>query len=324
MKQFLLSPFVLALVVVLGGVGIIYFLFGPGPQGSENMPTNSNMPIQSHRSYEVETVSSLNDTKPNQQTEVVYKIKDDQGTILKHFDVVHEKIMHFIVIRKDLQYFQHIHPGFDKTTGQFFIPVTFAIDGEYRMFADFTPSSGQMGPGGEKLPVTIYQDISVGDLAKYSLRPLGNIQRNKTFDGYDIAMTSSSEPLTSQNDYSITFDIMKNGKPVTNLQKYLGALGHTVVLREGDLQFIHAHPMQHPDAKQTGKVNFMITFPEAGYYKLFSQFQHEGQIITSDFLVNVVEGVKSSPGDTMIHKNNEPSNTTPPTVTPEAMEHTIH
>jgi hypothetical protein len=310
MLSLLQKPFVQALGMTLLILGGAYLLFGPGPTLPQSDMNHEEMDgmmdnqpvVQSHRSYEIQMVSSLNNVKPNQPVTVAYKIKDDQGNILKDFDIVHEKVMHFITVRKDLQYFQHIHPDFNKETSEFTIPVTFAIDGQYRMFADFTPSSGQMGPDGEKLPVTISQDINVGNLADYKPQPIGGTERTKTFSGYSITMTPSSEPLASQNDSGVTFDIKKDGEVITNLQKYLGALGHAVVLRESDLQFIHAHPTQNFNAPQTGKVTFMITFSEAGNYKLFSQFQHEGKIITSDFVVNVIEGVKNAPGGTMMHE----------------------
>lgn len=303
MSSLLQKPFIKALgltVLILGG---IYFLFDRTstmtmPEEMDNMI--SDQPVdQSHRSYVIERVSSLNNIKPNQPVTMIYKIKDDQGTIIKDFDVVHEKVMHVITVRKDLEYFQHIHPEFNKATGEFTIPVAFATEGDYRIFADFTPSSGQMGPEGERLPVTIFQDVAVGNRAKYKPQPIGGTERIKTSSGYSIAMTPNTDLLISKSEVGVTFEIKKDGKLITNLQKYLGALGHTVVLREGDLQFIHAHPTQSPDSIQEGKVTFRIMFPEAGNYKLFFQFQHEGKITTSDFVVNVSEGVNSSTGDSM-------------------------
>ena len=87
----------------------------------------------------------------------------------------------------------------------------------------------------------------------------------------------------------LMFDLNRNGAPVTNLQNYLGALGHSVILREGTLAFIHAHPMED-HGEQTGEMGFMVEFPEAGKYKVFMQFQHESKIITSNFVVNVAKG----------------------------------
>lgn len=261
-------------------IGSVFLLFGCSSLVQQNK--NHQQP-----DYKIEMVSSIDDIKPNQQIKVVYKIKDKQGNTLKDFDVMNEKIMHFIIIRKDLQHFQHIHPEFDKNTGEFSILIAFASDGEYRIFADFMPSMKDMKSNGKHEPITIYKDVNVGNLADYKPEPLGEIVYIKKFNDYTITLTPSSEPILPKEDLDFTFEIKKDGELVTNLEKYLGALGHTVVLREGDLQFIHAHATQKPDSEQTGKVVFMIRFPKAGNYKLFSQFQHERKIITSDFLVNV-------------------------------------
>lgn len=307
MQSLLQKPFVQALLTVAVILGSAYLLFGGGPSAPKNGMEDmmDDKPVaQSHRSYEIEMVSSLNGVKPNQPATITYKIKDDLGNVQKDFDVVHEKVMHFIVVRKDLQQFQHIHPSFNESSGEFSIPVTFATDGAYKMFADFTPPTSQMGPDGERLPVTLFQDVNVGNLANYKPQPIGSTERSKTIDGYSITLTPSSEPLTAQKNLGFTFEIKKNDQLVTNLQQYLGALGHTVVLREGDLQFIHAHPMEVTGG-QTGKVTFMITFPEMGNYKLFSQFQHEGKIITSDFVANVLIGTNRSPDGSMMHEGTQ-------------------
>lgn len=255
----------------------------------------STQPIQSHRSYCIKSNAGVMSFVPNTPVAFKYSIIDDQGNTLKDLDVVHEKVMHFIVVRKDLANFQHVHPEFDSGTGEFTLSnLTLSTDGEYRLFADFTPTASQMGPNGDKLPVTIYQDIRVGNLANYKSQPIGSSERSKTFDGYQVTLIPDSSSIASSADISFDFEIKKAGKLVTNLEKYLGALGHTVVLREGDLQFIHAHATQEITDPQTGKVNFVVTFPEAGNYKLFSQFQHEGKIITSNFVVNVAQGQESS------------------------------
>lgn len=269
--------------------------------GSDGNITNIK-PIQSHRIYCIKSNTDVTNFTPNTPVAFKYSIIDDQGNILKDLDVVHEKLMHFIVVRKDLANFQHVHPEFESTTGEFTLSnLTLPTDGEYRLFSDFTPTASQMDPNGDKLPVTIYQDVRVGSLANYKPQPIGTKEKSKTFDGYQVTLIPNSSSIGSGSSVGFDFEIKKDGKLVTNLEKYLGALGHTVVLREDDLQFIHAHAVQKPTDPQTGKVNFVITFPEAGNYKLFSQFQHEGKIITSDFAVSVIDGVKNSPGGTMMH-----------------------
>ncbi len=269
--------------------------------GSDGNLTNIK-PIQSYRSYCIKSNADITSFAPNTPATFKYSIIDDQGNILKDLDVVHEKLMHFIVVRKDLANFQHVHPEFESKTGEFTLPnLTLPTDGEYKLFADFIPTASQTDPNGDKLPVTIYQDVRVGSLANYKPQPIGTTEKSKTFDAYQVTLIPNSTSIASGNSIGFDFEIKKDGKLVTNLEKYLGALGHTVVLREGDLQFIHAHATQKSTEPQTGKVNFVITFPEAGNYKLFSQFQHEGKIITSNFVVNVIEGTKNAPDGTMMH-----------------------
>jgi hypothetical protein len=265
---------------------------------SEGKLTNTK-PIQSHRSYCIKPTSDTSQLQPKASTTYSYKIIDDRGETLYLFDTVHEKTMHLIVARKDLNDFQHLHPSYN-ASGEFTLnDLKFASDGSYRIFADFTPSNSQQGADGEKLPVTVYQDVNVGDLAKYKPQSIGVIDEVKTFQGYDIQMTNDPQLITAGSMNMVSFDIKKDGKAVTNLENYLGALGHSVVLREGTLDFIHAHPLTTSSSKQTGRVDFHVNFPTEGKYKLFTQFQHQGQLITSDFVVSVAKGVSQEMMDDM-------------------------
>ncbi|MDP1625308.1 MAG: hypothetical protein Q8L64_06130 [bacterium] len=252
------------------------------------------MPIQSHRSYCIKSDSNGKTYALNAPNSYSFLIVDDQGNTLKDYAITHTKPMHVIAVRKDLAYFQHIHPEFDKATGTFTLAdLAFPEDGEYRIFADFAPEKGQMGPMGEPLVVTISDDVNVGSDRGYASRPLGSEERTKVVDGYQINL-AKEETLQSGEESRLAFNISQNGKPVTDMEEYLGALGHTVVLKEGTLDFIHAHPVEDVDVKQTGAVNFLVSFPEAGKYKVFSQFQRGGKVFTSDFVVSVVQGVQPS------------------------------
>ena len=285
-------------VVVLGGIVFATTRNTPAPQ------TSSNAPIQSHRTYSLKTDSAGKTYAVNTPNQYSFSIVDERGGTLKDFAITHTKMMHVIVVRKDLAYFQHVHPEYDQTTGTFtFKNLTFPADGEYRIFADFAANSSQMDVMGMPLTTTISEDVPVGIGANYKPQALGTEEKTKTFGKYTVTLIPSSEPLASQNDFGLTFEIKKDGKLVTNLEQYLGALGHSVILSENDLQFIHAHPSNDPTKPQTGKVNFEVTFPEAGKYKIFTQFQDQGQVFTTDFVVSVIEGTKSSPGGTMMHEN---------------------
>ena len=77
-------------------------------------------------------------------------------------------------------------------------------------------------------------------------------------------------------------------------EPYLGAGGHLVALREGDLAFLHVHPTDdgHGDEAAAGDghddlIGFAATFPTEGRYRLFLQFRHEGRVNTVAFTQEV-------------------------------------
>ena len=80
----------------------------------------------------------------------------------------------------------------------------------------------------------------------------------------------------------------RQGEPV-EVEPYLGADGHLVALREGDLAFLHVHPVEGGDPAEP--IRFETEFPTAGSYRLFLQFKHEGAIETAEFTTEAAEAV---------------------------------
>ena len=286
----------IALCVIIAA-GAAFFAIGKGGIQGIYSQTSNSMPIQSHRSYFIKSDSRGKSYAVGVPQEYSFSIVDEQGATLKDFQITHTKPMHVIVARKDLAYFQHVHPEYDPASGTFsFSDLTFPAPGPYRIFADFAPAGAQMDSMGMSLGVTLSEDVSVGAPAAYAPQPIGSEERAKSFDGYQVTLRTGGTP-SSGAESSLAFDISRGGVPVTDLQEYLGALGHMVVLREGTLDFIHAHPIDSASARQNGTVSFMVSFPAAGKYKIFTQFQRAGTVLTTDFAVTVVQGVAS--GDSM-------------------------
>ena len=297
------------LLLVIGGAYVLstYQNGNSMTQGKGHMMENTNgKPIaQSHRSYELDITSKNNTVKPQQPTTMAYRIKNEKNEILKNYEVVHEKIMHFIAVRKDLQYFQHIHPTFNESTGEFTIDVTFPTDGIYRLFPDFTPAKFEDNP--QLLSVTLFKDIEVGDLGKYTAQNVTpDTTAKKSVGDYDFTyIFPNQEELKAQTELTFSLLINKNGQPVKDLETYLGALGHCVILRAGNLDFIHTHPQEikvdssvgDHTMQMKGKVNtsqnkgpeidFATSFPEPGIYRVFTQFQHQGKVITVEYALAI-------------------------------------
>ncbi|HEY6889798.1 MAG TPA: hypothetical protein VI300_18505, partial [Solirubrobacter sp.] len=181
---------------------------------------------------------------------------DDADGPVRDFEVTHEKQMHLIVVRRDGRGFQHLHPTLG-ADGTWSAPITLADAGAYRVFADFQR-------GGE--PHTLAADLTVDGAATYS--PLPAPTTVTRTDGYTVTLNPRGSELA--------FAISKGGKSVTT-EPYLGAGGHLVALREGDLAFLHVHPTEEHG------VAFEADLDTSTRYRLYLQFKHDGQVHTAEF-----------------------------------------
>lgn len=217
------------------------------------------------------------------RTELTFSIKDEHGRNLLSYEREHEKELHFIVASRDLTVFRHLHPR-RAADGVWSIPVEVPKAGDYRVFADFTPGggSGARGDGHEGGHAAAATNLTLGaDLAvsgPYEPAGLPPVRATAEADGYQVALDGA---LTPGEASELNLTVSKDGRPVTDLQPYLGAYGHLVALRAGDLAYLHVHP----DGRSGAKVSFGATAPSDGAYRLFFDFRHEGKVRTAAFTV---------------------------------------
>jgi hypothetical protein len=185
------------------------------------------------------------------------------------FDVEHEKQLHFIVVRRDSSGFQHLHPHM-ATDGTWSVPLTLPDAGSYRVFADFKPTG--------QAKTVLGADVQVP--GPYQPVQFDNDLRASTVDGYEVRLDGL---LTAGKSAAVTATVTRDGKPVTDLQPYLGAYGHLVALRSADLGYLHVHPLETTTAGP--QVRFAVEVPTSGRYRLFLDFQHNGQVRTAEFTV---------------------------------------
>jgi hypothetical protein len=200
--------------------------------------------------------------------ELRFAIETAGGESVTGFDELHERRMHLIVVRRDGTEFRHLHPEMD-ASGTWSVPVRFGEAGVYRAFADFSA-------GGEQH--TLAGDLFVSGGA-FESRPFPAPRPVDATSGYEVRLRSG-DPIAGEPT-SLVFNISKNGRPVGDLQPYLGAKGHLVALREGDLAFLHVHPEETEGA--VDEIVFEAAFPTAGRYRLYLQFRHEGVVRTVEF-----------------------------------------
>ena len=141
------------------------------------------------------------------------------------------------------------------------------------MFADFVPAAdGENRILGADLAVA-------GD---FTPAPLPAGSRDREVDGYTVTLDGE---LTAGAESELTLSVSRDGRPVTDLQPYLGAYGHLVALRSGDLAYLHVHPADDGDAGPR-PIRFFTTAPSAGTYRLFLDFKHGDVVRTAAFTVS--------------------------------------
>ncbi|MET7960437.1 hypothetical protein [Micromonospora zamorensis] len=236
----------------------------------EHDETTDRLPgglLVSDRGYTLEPVDAPAD-------EFAFRIAGPDGQPVTRYDVAHDKQMHLIVARRDLSGFRHVHPEL-APDGTWRVDTPLAGAGQWRAFADFTPTGGE--------PLTLGVDVTVpGELTE---RPLPAPSTSTTVDGYTVTLTGSPQPGRTS---PLTLTVSRGGQPVTDLEPYLGAYGHLVALRRGDLAYLHVHPDGAPGDGRTRPgpaVTFLAEVPSAGSYRLYLDFRHGGAVHTAEFTV---------------------------------------
>lgn len=204
-----------------------------------------------------------------------FRIVDSEGNTVTDFDVTHERKLHLIVVSRNFVDYHHLHPT-RNSDGVWTADVPALPAGSYRVFADTRPT----GADG----ITLGTDLAVGngvtDTATIAI-PAGGT--TVTVGGYEIEMTGT--PVVGES--TLTFSVVRNGEPIIP-DPYLGASGHLVALRTGDLAFLHVHPLGDATPQQPA-IRFAAQFPTPGIYRLFLDLSIDGIVRTAAFTVEVPE-----------------------------------
>lgn len=214
--------------------------------------------------------------KANESAELVVRIADADGKPVGDFELQHEKLMHLLVVSEDLSFFNHIHPDY-KGNGTFTVATTFPAGGTYKLIADFVPKGGS---------ATALSDwVNVAGPAQGHAEVKADSSLVKVADGKEVALDLSGKKANENVTLTYTIRDAQTGRPITDLQPYLGAVGHVVILSADAKRYIHVHPI---DEKATGpRAQFSTSFPQSGTYKIWGEFQHRGKGFTVPFTVDI-------------------------------------
>jgi hypothetical protein len=250
---------------------------GHGDHGGMTMPASEGAETTTAKL----TAGSI---KAGAETKLVIDIKSKSGQpitsgaseAIDKFETFQTKLMHLIVVSDDLQTFSHIHPIY-KQKGRFEVQANFPQGGNYTLVSDYKPA-------GQAEQVSLMQVKVAGKIPSVSK---ADFTKAKSIGDTKVQLTADN--LKVGKETMLVFKMQQaNGQPVADLQPYLGERGHLVIMQNSNPltrnDYIHAHAAQHGTG---GEVHFITTFPKAGKYKMWGQFNRNGKIITADFWVNV-------------------------------------
>lgn len=213
-------------------------------------------------------------------------------TPVSDFDIVHEKPLHLILISEDLQEFLHVHPDYEGDGAFVLEDAALPTEGNYVAFADFTPTGDEQQAVRVELPTanaeTHAPELSAGE-TEFTSGPLH----------FTLHLP---ETLASGSEVAIHFEVTdaETSEPMDQLDEYLGAAGHLVIIDQAAQTYLHTHPaegehgeghdMAGMEMKYGPDVEFVTSFPAAGLYAMWLQVQYQGEIYTAPFVVEVAEG----------------------------------
>jgi hypothetical protein len=197
----------------------------------------------------------------------------------------HDALLHLVVISADGAFYTHVHPP-RVAPGHFEIRVTPDRPGRYTAYAEI-----ERRDSGTQV---IARDFVVGGTGAgrpaqfqgLGARQIGDLQ---------VQVAAGVPELRSGKQALFTFSFSKDGKPVSDLQPWLGMGGHLIARSDDGAIFAHVHalgPMAPSGILETGinygpDIQFVYTFPQPGRYQIWGQFRHANQIVTVPIQVDV-------------------------------------
>jgi hypothetical protein len=261
------------------------------------------------RDYRLEFRTEPAQVRPGEKVTLFFRfLHPGTGAVVKNFEVVHTKQFHLFVISQDLEFFEHIHPAM-RDDGTWTIETSVPKDGYYQVLCDFMPSGGS----GQFLTAALVTANYSGDLATDSAHLTPDTVLKQSDGDLTAALTFNPVQPTSCEYVHLTFNLTDTatGRPVTDLQTYLGQFSHMLLMSEDMQCYVHSHPINllvaQEDPAQTPEyiiapdadlaairggptVTFDALMPKPGLFRAWAQFQRNDQVHTLPFTFRVAQG----------------------------------
>jgi hypothetical protein len=287
-------------------LGVMLMTMLSGVQAQDNMPA----PSASEGAYIVNLMTEPENVDARKPFTLTVRILNADGkTPVTAFDEVHTKLLHFIIVTQDLTQFLHVHPDY-QGDGVFVLKdLVLPEVANYVTYADFTPTSSHQ----QYVRNTLTVNGAMDKQPSLTVSPT-----EVTVGGLKIGLDASGA-FKARTEISLKFHISdaQTGAAIDNLDEYLGAAGHLVIIDEPNQIYIHTHPAGTDMAGMSGMANmatatpqmagmampmhygpdleFMTEFPHGGHWGLWLQVQYKGEVYTFSYVVDVTDNVEATP-----------------------------
>jgi hypothetical protein len=216
-------------------------------------------------------------------------VEPERAEPVRRFEIVHDMPFHLFVVSDDLEHYDHVHPAL-REDGSLDLETVLPVKGGYSLFCDFYPSGGTP----QVVRLRLETAGAAGKPASATLVP--DRVLSKTVDGIRFDLTIVPAPPAAGRVAILQFHLTDalTGRPVEDLEPYLAAWGHTLVLNQDASEYVHSHPVQmFPAGADRTRVRggpdvaFAATIATAGPHRGWSQFLRGGRVTTVAFTFDV-------------------------------------
>jgi heavy metal-binding protein len=195
------------------------------------------------------------------------------------FTTVHEKLLHLFIIDRKLEFFRHVHPQ-QREDGTFESREALP-PGEFVVIADFLPQGGRS----QMLQRAIVTPGYRGSVFPPTPDLAADSSTEKTVDGVRVKLDVTGVKAGKEAMLTFRLTDAQSGSPISDLEPFLGAPGHMLLVNADLTEADHVHPEE--PATRGPVITFQPLMPAAGTYKLWLQFQRHGTVTTVSFVIPV-------------------------------------
>lgn len=215
--------------------------------------------------------------KAGDDAPISFQIKGADGEPLTDYRVNAAKKLHLLVVRDDMQGFQHLHPELDGATWS--VTADLAEGGEYRLYTEFVPADAD-----EAILLGTPFAVRGADEPVAVPPPATEVE----VDGFTVSRPDGAAELTAGEESELKFAFADAQGEPAELETYLDSYAHVSAFNTETRAATHLHPLEKPgEHLEDATVTIHAEFPNAGDYRVFIEFQVGGKVRVAAFTVAV-------------------------------------